>query len=71
MPEKILDTKETLSRLNISRQTLYDWMKAGILKPVDIYPPQFKKRPKLYFRESDVEKLMPREKEDSFRFQVA
>src|SRR5438094_2253334 len=41
MSDKLLNTTETLKRLNISRPTLYDWMERGILKPVDMYPAQF------------------------------
>jgi hypothetical protein len=47
--------------LNISRTTLYDWMEKGILKPVDMYPSRFKRRPKLMFRESELKELMPSE----------
>ena len=61
MSGKLLDTKETLQRLHISRTTLYQWMEQGILTPVDIYPAQFKRRPLLKFREEDVEKLQPSE----------
>ena len=61
MADKLLSTTETLKALNISRPTLYDWMRKGILKPVDMYPAQFKRRPKLMFRENEVRALMPAE----------
>lgn len=61
MSDKLLNTDETIKMLNISRPTLYDWMRKGILKPVDMYPAQFKRRPKLMFRESEVRTLMPAE----------
>lgn len=61
MSDKLLDTQETIKMLNISRPTLYVWMEKRILNPVDMYPAQFQRRPKLMFREDDVRKLMPAE----------
>jgi predicted DNA-binding transcriptional regulator AlpA len=61
MSDKLLSTNETTKLLNISRPTLYKWMESGLLKPVDMYPAQFKRRPKLRFRESEVRRLMPTE----------
>ena len=61
MSNKLLTTSETLKMLNISRPTLYDWMERGILKPVDMYPARFKRRPKLMFREQEVKALAPAE----------
>ena len=61
MSDRLLNTDETVKLLNISRPTLYGWMSKGIIKPVDMYPAQFKRRPKLWFRESDVKQLMPSE----------
>jgi predicted DNA-binding transcriptional regulator AlpA len=61
MSDRLLNTDETIKLLNISRPTLYEWMKKGILNPVDMYPSQFKRRPKLKFREEEVRKLMPAE----------
>ena len=61
MSERLLTTAETIKILNISRQTLYDWMKQGIIKPVDMYPAQFRRRPQLMFREHEVRALAPAE----------
>lgn len=61
MADRLLNTDETTKMLNISRPTLYDWMKRGIIKPVDMYPSHFRRRPKLLFRESEVRELMPAE----------
>lgn len=61
MSNRLLTTEQAIKMLRISRPTLYVWMKKGILKPVDMYPAQFQRRPALYFREEDVRALMPKE----------
>lgn len=61
MSDRLLNTDETVRLLHISRQTLYKWMSKRILNPVDMYPAQFERRPKLMFRESEVKRLMPAE----------
>jgi excisionase family DNA binding protein len=57
MPEKLLDLKEVTARLNISRTTLYNLIEKGEITPVE-KPSYLKKRGKVQFRESDVEKLL-------------
>lgn len=55
--ERLLTTQQVLARLGISRQTLYNLMERGQIKPID-KPAFLSKRGRLQFRESDVEKLV-------------
>ena len=55
--DKLLSTREVLSRLHISRTTLYALIERGKIKPVE-KPSYLERHAKLQFRESDVEKLL-------------
>ena len=54
-----LSTQEVLKLLNISRTSLYNLMKRGVIKPIQ--RKSVLKRPRLEFRRADVERLLGRE----------
>jgi predicted site-specific integrase-resolvase len=62
--EKLLGVKEVQGRLGISRTTLYHLMEEGKIKPIE-KASYLKKPAKLQFRESDVEKLLQGEPENT------
>lgn len=55
--EKLLDTQDVLQRLHVSRKTLYALMERGVITPVET-PAYLKRRPKLQFRESEVQRVL-------------
>lgn len=57
MEEKLLDTQEVLRRLRVSRKTLYALMERGVIVPVETQA-FLKKRPRLQFRESEVQRVI-------------
>lgn len=54
--EELLTTREVLALLQISRQSLYNLIRAGKIKPVERAP--VLKQPPLRFRRKDVERLL-------------
>ncbi len=57
-----MSVQETIATLGISRATLYNWMKAGIITPLP-KPAPLKKRGHTRFRRADVERLATGEAE--------
>lgn len=52
-----MSVQEAIEALGISRATLYNWIRAGIIKPLP-KPAQLKKRGHTRFRRVDVERLV-------------
>lgn len=62
--ERLLDAKETIRRLKISRGTLYTLMERGLLTPIGEKKSYLRKRGKLEFRESEVQRLVESDSQD-------
>lgn len=56
--EQMLTTAETLALLRVSKPTLYRMMDEGVIAPIPDDNPLRLHRPRLYFRRTDVERVI-------------